>query len=54
MKVNKIALSLYIIGTIMIIKSVFRFGFIDGFKAILLGFVVIVVAYYIDKFNRRY
>lgn len=54
MKINRIALSLYIIGTVLIIKAVFRFGFIDGFKAILLGFVVIVAAYYVDKFTRRY
>ncbi|PUA29242.1 MAG: hypothetical protein B0W54_01165 [Cellvibrio sp. 79] len=53
-KMNKIALSLYVIGTVMIIKSIFRFGFIEGFTTIVLGGVFIVAAYYIDKYTRRY
>lgn len=51
---KKIALSLYVIGTVMIIKSIFRFGIIDGAVTTLIGFLLIVLAYYINNYSGRY
>jgi len=53
-KMNKFVLWLYVIGTVIIIKAVFRAGFIDGFWMILGGVGCIVAAYYVGKHYRRY
>lgn len=51
---NKFVLWLYVIGTVIIIKGVFRGGLVDGFSIILLGIGCIVAAYYIDKHTKRF
>jgi len=45
---------LYVIGTVIIIKGVFRGGLIEGFPIILLGVGCIVAAYYIGKHTKRF
>ena len=50
---KKIELWLYVIGTVIIIKAVFRAGFADGFWMILVGIGCVFAAYYIGKYIRR-
>lgn len=53
-KMNKFVLWLYVIGTVIIIKGLFRGGLIDGFPVILIGVGCIVAAYYIGKYAKRF
>ena len=46
---KKIVLSLYVFGLVLIIKSVFRAGIVDGALTILLGVLLIFIAYNIGK-----
>lgn len=52
-KMNGFVLWLYVIGTVIIIKGVFRGGLVDGLPVILIGVVCIVAAYYIGKHTKR-
>lgn len=51
---KKIVLSLYVLGTVIIIKGLFRGGIVDGAFVILIGCALIGAAYYIGKHTRRY
>ncbi len=53
-KMNGFVLWLYVIGTVIIIKGLFRGGLIDGFPIILIGVGCIVAAYYIGKHTKRF
>jgi len=53
-KMNGFVLWLYVIGTVIIIKGVFRGGLVDGFPVILIGVGCIVAAYYISKHTKRF
>jgi len=52
-KMNGFVLWLYVIGTVIIIKGLFRGGLIDGFPVILIGVGCIITAYYIGKHVNR-
>lgn len=49
---NKFVLWLYVIGTVITIKGVFRGGLVDGFSVILIGVGYIIAAYYIGKHTK--
>lgn len=51
---KKFVLSLYVLGTVIIIKGLFRGGIVDGAFVILIGCALIGAAYYIGKHTRRY
>jgi hypothetical protein len=53
-KMNKFVLWLYVIGTVTIIKGLFRGGLVDGFLVILIGVGCIVAAYYVGKHIDRF
>ncbi|HTF94895.1 MAG TPA: hypothetical protein VL995_02080 [Cellvibrio sp.] len=47
---KKLVFSLYLIGTLIIIKSIFRAGLIDGALPALVGCGFIAMAFYIQKY----
>lgn len=51
---KQFVLFLYVIGTVVIIKAVFRAGLVDGFLMILVGVGCVVAAYYIGKHTKRF
>lgn len=53
-KIKGFVLWLYVIGTVIIIKGLFRAGLLEGFPIILLGVLCIVAAYYIGKHTKRF
>lgn len=50
---KKLELWLYVIGTVIIIKALFRAEIADGFLIILIGVACILSAYCIGKSARR-
>jgi hypothetical protein len=53
-KINGFVLWLYVIGTVIIIKGLFRSGLIDGFPIILIGTGCVIAAYYIGKHTKHF
>lgn len=53
-KMNKFVLWPYVIGTVIIIKGVFRGGLIDEFPVIIIGAGCIVAACYIGKHTKSF
>lgn len=54
MFMKKAALGCYVTGTVIIIKSLFRYGIFDGAEGIAIGFLFLVAGYYISKYLAPY